>query len=254
VLAKIQQVTVRGILLKNQFIAWDRRTAKRRISVGKRKGQYELQEDGSLQFCLGFRSLQPHIVCRLHDAVPWLFRFNQAIGQRISVAGFLRSSFGNPGFRGTDDAHIFEICPIQSLEIGGELRSIELGVPISKVQDWTPELNDLDERRGTQYWKGSDTPVFSDIHIEEPNYVRLTGRVSDVTLNVSTDRPAWFILNSPAVARQLKITCLQGTRACRQLRHLRSGETSVIGVRSVDLGRALEDRYRINLLAVDLQP
>jgi len=55
---------------------------------------------------------------------------------------------------------------IERLENGGELRSIELGVPISKVQDWTPELNDLDERRGTQHWKGSDTLVFSDIDIE----------------------------------------------------------------------------------------
>ena len=77
---------------------------------------------------------------------------------------------------------------------------------------------------------------------------------TDVTLNAGTDRPSWFILNAPAVARQIKVTCRQGTKASRQLRCLNPNEISVIGLRSIDLARGLEDRYRINLLAIDLQP
>ena len=122
------------------------------------------------------------------------------------------------------------------------------------VKDWTPALNELDERRTVQYWKGRDTLVFSDVEIEEPEYVRVTGRVSDVTINVGTDRPAWFLLKAPAIARQVKVTCLQATKPSRQLRNLNSDEVSLVGLRSIDLARGLEDRYRINLLAIDLHP
>src|SRR5688572_29110563 len=67
-LSKIQEVTVRGILLKNQLITWNRRMLKRQISIGKRGGRYALQDDGSLEFCLGVKSLRSHIVCRLRNA------------------------------------------------------------------------------------------------------------------------------------------------------------------------------------------
>src|SRR5215471_948683 len=79
-LAKIQEITVRGVFLKNQVMSWDGRMLKRRVSIRKRGGQYALQSDNSLEFCLGVRSLQPHIVCRLRDASAWLHRFNEAIG------------------------------------------------------------------------------------------------------------------------------------------------------------------------------
>jgi len=52
-LAKIQQITVRGTLLKKQFITWNPKLLKRQISIGKRGGRYVLQDDGSLEFCLG---------------------------------------------------------------------------------------------------------------------------------------------------------------------------------------------------------
>jgi hypothetical protein len=31
-------------------------------------------------------------------------------------------------------------------------------------------------------------------------------------LNLGSDRPAWFVLDSAAASRQLKVTCLQGKR------------------------------------------
>jgi len=151
------------------------------------------------------------------------------------------------------NAHIFEIHPVQTVEINDEMHSFELDVARSLIQDWNPELNELDERRVVRYWKGADSLVFSNIEAEGATYVRVTGDVSDITLNSGAIRPSWFILHGPTLGRQIKVTCLKGTRVGRQLRDLRSKQISVVGLRSIDLAKALEDRYRINLLAVDLQ-
>jgi hypothetical protein len=67
-LAKIQEITVRGTLLKNQVVTWDPRVMKRRVAIGKRGGRYALQDEGGLEFCIGVKPLQPHIVCRFQDA------------------------------------------------------------------------------------------------------------------------------------------------------------------------------------------
>jgi len=158
------------------------------------------------------------------------------------------------GFNDHNNAHIFEIHPVRTLEIDGELHSMEPSVPISLIRDWTPQLNELDERREVRYWKGRDALVFSNVEIESNTYVWISGRASEITLNNSTNRPAWFILNSPQLQRQVKVTCVQGTRAARRLRDLGSSWVSVIGLRSIDLPRALEDRYRINLIAIDVEP
>ncbi len=109
------------------------------------------------------------------------------------------------------------------------------------------------KRRRVRYRKGSDMLLFSDTEVAAQKYVRVTGRISNVTLNVSTNGPAWFILDNPEV-RQVKVTCLQGTLAARQLRDLDSARIGVMGLRSIDLARALEDRCRINLVALDSQP
>jgi hypothetical protein len=114
-------------------------------------------------------------------------------------------------------------------------------------------LNELDECRVVRYWKGTDSLVFSSVEVEKHKYVRVAGIVSDTKLNMSTNRRAWFILSSPDVARQVKVTCLQETRAARQLRGLNSTQMTIVGLRWIDLPRALEDRYRVNLLAIDIQ-
>lgn len=244
---------VRGILLKKQLASWEPRTLKHRVTLGKRGGQYFLEEDGSLMFYVGVRYLQPHIVCRIQDGLPWLLRLKQSTGMKVSVGGFLRCSFDSAGFDPNDNAHIFEIHPVRNVEIAGELHSCELDVPARWIQDWTADLNRLDERREVRYWKGTDMLVFTNIEAEREKYVRVSGHVSDVTLNVSTNRPTWFILTSADVARQVKVTCLQGTRAAHQLRSLNSAQVTVVGLRSIDLARALEERYRINLLAIEIQ-
>ena len=77
-LAKTTQITFRGILLKKQLTSWDPRTLKHRVVRGKRGGQYSLEEDGSLMFCVGVRDLQPRIVCRIQDGLPWLLRLKQS--------------------------------------------------------------------------------------------------------------------------------------------------------------------------------
>jgi hypothetical protein len=95
--------------------------------------------------------------------------------------------------------------------------------------------------------------VFSPVHSEREEFVRVAGEVRDITLNISTKRPVWFILNNAEIGRQLKVVCLQGTNAARQRRDLKSAVIRVIGLRSIDLPRALEDRYRINLLGIDIE-
>jgi hypothetical protein len=252
-LAKIQEITLRGIFLKNQTTRWNPGLLNRSISQGRKSGRYLLRDDGSVEFCIGTKALQPHIVCRLFDASPWLFLLNESIGKRIAVAGYLRCSFEMAGFGNHDNAHIFEIHPIHTLEIDGQLHSMELSVPNSLVRAWTPELSELDERRELRYWKGRDALVFSNVATERDTYVRVSGQASEITLNNSTNRPAWFLLSSLQLQRQVKVTCLQGTRAARRLRDLTSTSVSVIGLRSIDLARALEDRYRINLIAFDVE-
>jgi hypothetical protein len=212
-----------------------------------------LEEDGSLAFSVGVRDLRPHIVCRIQDGLPWLSLINQSVGKRVSAGGFLRCFFGSPGVDPHDNAHIFEVHPVRTVEIGGESHGCELDVPARRIQDWTSDLNRLDERREVRYWKGTDMLVFTNIEAEKEEYVQVTGHASDITLNISTNRPAWFILTSADVARQVKVTCLHGTRAARQLRSLTSTHVAVIGLRSIDLARALEERYRINLLATEIQ-
>jgi len=255
-LAKLQEITVRGILLKNQFANWDSRTLKTRFSVGRRGGRYALRADGSLEFCIGVKALQPHIACILDDAESLVSLLNNSVGEKITVNGFLRSCLRKSGLgsAGHDDARVFEIRPVRSIEIAGDLHAFDLFYQASTVHDWTEDLNVADESRSAQYWKGNDTFRFSNIGSEKDAYFRVVGTVSDVKLNIGFDRPAWLLLDSANASRQMRVTCLQGTRAAKQLRRLRSTRASVVGLRSLDLARALEDRYRINFLAIDIEP
>ena len=250
--AKIQEVTIRGTVLRPQTAHWNPRTLRHRFVLGRSKDRYALFNDGSLSFFIGVKSLQPHITCVISDGDGVLSQIN-SVGAKVTITGFLRSSFEYPGFQSTANARIFEVNPIRSLEVDGEVWTFDLSHP-SVVRDWTAELNETDERRKVQYWKGRDTFVFSNIGTEERGFFRVTGDVHDIKLNNGTSRPAWFVLNKENASRQIRVTCLQGTRPARVLRTLRSERVSVIGLRSLDLVRALEDRYRINLIAFDLEP
>ena len=192
-LAGIQQITVTETLLKNQIVrlyggeyepVWrrpptvplDTLLAKRRIAVVKGGGHYSIRDDGSLNVCLGIRQLQPHIVCRFQRGLDWQWLFNQAVGERITVSGFLRCSFAEVGFQRDHDAHIFEIHPVHAASIRGELHSIEAAIPEpDRIQMWTSELSSRDAQIRVQYWKGSDILVFRKIEGENASYVRLVG-------------------------------------------------------------------------------
>ncbi len=243
-LSKIQEVTIRGTVLRRQIAHWDPRALRHRISPGRSRGRYVLHSDGSLEICVGVRALQPHVTCVLSDGFAVLSRLNAA-GAAVTISGFLRCSFAGSGLEATDNARIFELNPIRSVEIDGEVRSFDLNCPGPPVPDWTPALNELDEKRTVQYWKGSDTLVFSNIGSEGAGHFRATGEVQDIKLNIGTNRPAWFVLNSGnAASRQMRVACLQGTRPDDSvLRRLKSSRVVVIGAKAQNFRNAGHWKY-----------
>ncbi len=113
-------------------------------------------------------------MCRFQRGLDWQWLFNQAVGERITVSGFLRCSFAEAGFKHDYDAHIFEIHPVHAFSIRGELHSIEAAIPESdRIQMWTSELSSRDAQIGVQYWKGSDILVFRIVEGEDASYVQL---------------------------------------------------------------------------------
>jgi hypothetical protein len=224
-LAKIQGITIRGTVLRPQTAHWDPRTLRQRLVSGRSKDRYIQLHDGSLSFFIGVKSLQPHVTCVMSDGEAVLSQIN-SVGAKVTITGFLRSSFEYPGLESTDNARIFEVNPIRTLEVDGEVWTFDLSHP-SLVRNWPAELNEADERRKVQYWKGRDTFVFSNIGTEERGFFRVTGEVHDIKLNNGTSRPAWFVLNKGNATRQIRVTCLQGTRPARALRTLKSAPNSV---------------------------
>ena len=269
--AGIQQITVTGTLLKNQLVqlyggeyepVWrrpptvplDQLMAKRRIAVAKGGGHYSVRDDGSLSICLGIRKLQSHVVCRFQRGLDWQWLFNQAVGERIMVSGFLRCSLAEAGFQRDHDAHIFEIHPVRAVSIRGELHSIEAGIPEpDRIQIWTSELSSRDAQVRVHYWKGSDILVFRRIEGDDVSYVQLAGRVVESTLIGSRNRVGRLRLSTPVSKRKIEAYCLPGTRATWQLRQLKSVNVSIVGLRTVDLSEALQNRFKINLIALDIQ-
>ena len=255
-LAGLQEVTVSGTLLKKQFIRINPWTHHRTVLPAKGGGGYTKQAaDGDLHFCLGVKPLRPHIVCELQNAKAWLLLFNQSIGQTIAVSGFFRCLFEHPGFRANDDAHIFEIHPVRAVNLGGHLYSFDVDVPEQKsIHTWTRPhpLNDQDGRIRVRYDKTADTLTFTGMDGMDKNYVRVSGRASAVKLNANGQRPALFTFTSPEIGHPLQVYCLQGTRAARELRALKSPRVSLVALRNIDLAQALKNRYVINLLAIDI--
>jgi hypothetical protein len=235
-------------------VSLDKLLAKRRIAVAKGGGRYSIRDDGSLGICLGIRQLQSHIVCRFQRGLDWQWLFNDAVGERITVSGFLRCSFAEAGFQRDHDAHIFEIHPVHAVSIRGELHSIEAGIPErDRIQLWTSELAARDAQIEVQYWKGSDILVFRKIEGEDTGYVQLAGQVLEITLIGSRTRVGRLTLSTPVTKRKIQVYCLPGTRAAWQLRQLKSADVSIVGLRNIDLSEALQDRFKVNLIAIDIQ-
>jgi hypothetical protein len=153
-LSKIQEVTIRGTVLRKQNSHWDPSALRLRISSGRSSDHYTLRNDGSLEFCIGVKPSQPHVnYVLLNDGSALLSSVNFP-GTRITVSGFLRCSLGTSGLEAMGNARIFELNPIRSVEIDGEVQTFDLSCSEALVRDWTLALNEVDERRTVQYWKG----------------------------------------------------------------------------------------------------
>jgi hypothetical protein len=257
-LVGFQDITVGGMLLKKQLVALDTSNNKRTARLAANGGRYTLQSgDGDLHFCLGTEQGQPHIACEIQNAKSVLSLFNKSIGQPITVSGFFRCLFEHPGFRGNDDAHIFEIHPVRAVQIGGKTHSFDVDVPEQgAIHTWTDphNLNDQDDAITAKYDKPTDRLTFSGMSGQDENYVSVSGTIGQINVRASGSGPAECILDSKAVGHPIKVYCLQGTRAASQLRGLKDGaKVKMIALRNIDLPSALKGTYKINLLGINFQ-
>jgi hypothetical protein len=255
-LSDLQDITITGTLLPKQLVSLDQQTNARTVR-GTGKPYRPEANDGDLHFCLGFAEGEPHIACELQNAKSWIKTFNDAVGEQITVAGFLRCLFEHPGFRKNDDAHIFEIHPVRAVTIGGQVLPFDVDVPDQdSIHTWAKPfpLNNQDSRIQVEYDKQNDTLVFSGMDGRDENYVIESGAVSKIALNSSTAQPAQFIFDSDDIGHRIQVYCMKGTSAVKQLGAVNEGDTiTMVALRNIDLRQALKGTYAICLLAIDIQ-
>ena len=255
--ATLQDVAVTGTLLRKQVITLDPTSGKRLISLGANGGAYGIEADGDLHFCLGAKELQPHITCEVQHAAPWLSTFQSSIGQPVSVSGFFRCLFEHPGFDSNDDAHIFEIHPVDAVTLAGASRSFDVGIPDpGAIHTWASPhpLNVQDGKIRVAYDRKADTLTFTGMDGQDENYIRETGSVSRVQPSRKANTPAAFTFFSPEIGHPIPVLTLPGTNAARQLAQLTVPDIVLIALRDIDLSQALLGSYVIRLLAIDIQP
>ncbi len=254
-LAHLQTVSVSGTLLPKQLIALDSKTNRRTVSADPAGYAINLN-DGDLHMDLGTVSLQPHITCELQNARAFLSSITAAVKKPVVIGGFFRCLFEHPGFDSNDDAHIFEIHPVMTISIAGKTQSFDVGIPDQQsIHTWTNPhpLNAQDNRIRVKYDAASDVLTFSGLDGSDENYVRVAGTVSQVQLNL-TGGPPTFVLSSPEIGHSIRVLCLQGGTAARQLAQLKSTKASIVALRNIDLTSAMRGQYTINLLGIDIQP
>jgi hypothetical protein len=256
-LAALQDITVSGTLLKKQTIAIDPRTGKRSVSLGANGGAYRIETDGDLHFCLGAKALHPHITCEVQHAAPWLSIFEASVGQPIAASGFLRCLFEHPGFQTNDDAHVFEIHPVYAVRFAGRTETFDVGLPDpDSIHTWTSPhpLEVQDGKIRVAYDRKSDTLTFRHMEGRDENYVRVAGRVRGVPLTPGGMAPASFTLTSPDIGHPIDVLALHGTNAARQFEELAISTIVLVGLRAINLAKALGGKYVIRLIAIDIQP
>jgi uncharacterized protein YdeI (BOF family) len=256
-LADLRDVTVTGTLLKKQLVRLDPQTGERTARLAASNGRYKLEQDGDLHFCLGTEQLQPHIPCELQNAQNFISTFRDAVGGEITATGFFRCLFEHPGFRTNDDAHVFEIHPIRAVNINGSALTFDVDVPDQdSIHTWTDPhpLNDQDDRIEVEYDSDQDTLTFHGMAGQDENYVQVSGKVSDTVLNLDSTEPARFTFKSSDIGHPVTVYCMQGTSAAHQLRDLTRTTVSMVALRNIDWSEALNGRYVIGLLAIDIQP
>jgi hypothetical protein len=178
------------------------------------------------------------------------------VGGQISVSGFFRCLFEHPGFRANDDAHIFEIHPVRAVDLGSGIQSFDVDVPEQRaIHSWTAprKLSDQDNRIQVAYDDSQDALTFKGMSGGDENYIQVSGNVSAIDLREAGGAPATFTFSSDEIGHPVQVLCLQSTSAAHQLRQLASETVTMIGLRNIDLGEALNGHYVINMLAIDIQ-
>jgi len=255
--ASLQDVTVRGTLLRKQVIVLDPASGKRTVSLGANGGAYGIEADGDLHFCLGVKELQPHITCEVQHATPWLSAFQGSAGQSITASGFFRCLFEHPGFDPNDDAHIFEIHPVPAVTLAGRSMTFDVGLPDpASIHTWLAPhpLNVQDGKIRVAYDRDTDTLTFTNMDGQDENYVRVPGIADNIHPGTGASSPSTFTLASPDIGHPIQVVALAGTNAARQLGVLTANRITLVALRFIDLPSALKSEYVIRLLAIDVQP
>jgi hypothetical protein len=254
-LAQLQEISLSGTLLPKQSVSLDPRSNRRTVSTDP-AGYTINSNDGDLHIGLGTVALQPQITCEIQSAQAFLSSFKAAVGKPVVIGGFFRCLFEHPGFSTADDAHIFEIHPVRAASIAGKIQSFDIGIPDQQsIHTWTSPhpLNAQDNKIQVKYNAASDALTFTGMDGIDENYVRVGGTVSQIQLNL-TGGPATFVLSSPDIGHPIRVLCLQGSTAARELGQLKASKVSMVALRNIDLASALKSQYTISLLGIDIQP
>lgn len=251
-LADVTMVQVTGgKLLPKQGVTYNLSSGKRTVK-GVSGGKYQITaNDGDLHFCVGTSGGKPHIPCEIQAADGQQNTYNSRIGKACDVTGFFRCLFEHPGFRSNDDAHIFELHPVRSVNLGGWQLDYELLAP-DNPHPWGSSLNN--PKTTVVYRKAQDQLTFTDANAMDTNYVTLKGRIGGFA-DIANTGQAHARLTSSALGTdgKIKMVFLKGTQAYSDARGKNNGAiVNVLGLRNIDLQAALQNRYEINLLMISV--
>ena len=258
VLATLRDVTIKGTLIHKHLTHIDADGSSRSFTVpSKGKGQYSIEvPDGDIHFCLGTTDDEVHVPCELQHGTDWLDTYNQAIGSSLVVSGFFRCLFEHPGFSGGADAHIFEIHPARAVDFGWGTHAFDVDKPDDPaIHDWSDKVNTSDSRAKVAYDDSTDTLTFTHLAGQDTNYVHVVGSVSNIQPNAGSKEPSECSFSSDAIPNPVRMLCLKGTSAARQLESFNEGDAvDMVALRNIDLSQAIKANYSISLLGIDIQP
>jgi hypothetical protein len=254
VLAQLRDVTVPGVLIHKQLV---------QIGAGGQRSYnppqgttYGIQGDGDVHFSLGTKENAPHVPCEVQHGHDYLATINGAIGKSVTVSGFFRCLFEHPGFAGNVDAHICEIHPVRALNLPTGTLTFDVARPDPPaIHPWKPSLNAEDAAVVATYDRGADAVTFEKVHGMDTNYVQLSGTVTNIDVKRTSPEPAQCTFESPDITSgPISVFCLKGSNAAGQLEVLKNGaRVDLLGLRNIDLTQAMQNRYKINLLGIDIQ-
>lgn len=269
-LAPLVEVQVTGVLLKKQLTIEIDQDGNRsfRLSGGANstdKGKYtRTAGDGDLHFCLGARNNEVHVPCEIQAVTNEMLKLiNDNRGKRISVTGFFRCLFEHGGINQNQntDCHIFEIHPVRALTIAGETHTFEVDSPADEgVHDgWERNgvsLSETDSQVGVNATGNTltFTGMPSDTFGGDVNYVRVQGQVSNVRNMASEGGIVRFAFSSDAIGHDIQGICLPHTTASREVQNAEGSQVTLTALRNIDLKKALNGEYRINVLAIAFDP